>query len=762
MTYKVFGVVGLGALSAATCGVGLGHAQPNAINPPATPIPNSTPANANSPQPNAAKTAAAVDAQSGTVGEVVVTAQRRSESAQKVPIAIQTFSVSKLAQLGATSTADLPKITPGFQIVPSGAGQAFFLRGVGNNNTNPGFESEVSTYVDGVYMPFQNGNLQAFGNIASIEVDKGPQGTLFGRNATGGVIQISTRTPTSTPKFDATVGYANYNTVSGSFYGGSGVTNQVSSDFALYFDDQMNGWGKDINTGQDVFKFHDFGVRTKTVYTPTSNTTIILEGDYSSSGGSAGTDIKPVKGRSTLFNEVTGGTFTLNNFYDVDANFRPHYNVQEGGASAKIRSDLGWGSFQSISAWLVNTANENVDYDGTPVDFLDLAIRYKDEAESQELQLLSPSGSWLTWAAGFFFYNEEGQAAPFPFGGLAGNIVFGAPVGQAYNIVSTVYDHSYAVYGQATAPILDHTRLTLGVRYTIDDRAIHGKDLSGTALVPGTDGSQTKNFYKPTFRVSLDHDFTSTILGYASFNRGFHSGVFNIISTGGFNAAQDAPVRPEQLDAYEAGFKTQFLDRRLTFNLSGFYYNYTNLQQQEFQGAALVTLNAASAVIDGADIDISVHPIEHLTLSAGVEYLNAFFISYPGAPIYTLEPNGALAQAPGNAAGKQLPAAPPWSYTLNAAYTLPTEVGDFDTSVALAYNNGFFADPGNTYREPEYYILNFSEMWRSRDKRYDVTIYGKNLTQTHYDLGVTVLSPVGYDSLPGAPRTYGFRFGVHF
>ena len=185
--------------------------------------------------------AAANDGNSEGLTEIVVTAQRREESAQSVPISITQYSAGQLTALGIQSTADLPLAVPGFTVFPTGSGVGYYLRGVGTNQNFPTVENETATYVDGVYMPFSSGSLQQFNNIASIEIDKGPQGTLLGRNATGGAVQINTRDPSSKPAADVELGYGNYNTTLGSFYGTTGVVPNLATDLAVIFNHHPSG-----------------------------------------------------------------------------------------------------------------------------------------------------------------------------------------------------------------------------------------------------------------------------------------------------------------------------------------------------------------------------------------------------------------------------------------------------------------------------------------------------------------------------------------
>ena len=695
------------------------------------------------------------------LSEITVTAQRRAESSQQVPIAVTAINAEDLKAMQASSDEDLPMMVPGLTMQPTGSSRPIFLRGVGNNN-NSNVGSAVLVFIDGVYYPYQAGNLP-FNNAASVEIDKGPQGTLFGRNATGGVIQITTRDPRFEPTADAEIGYGNYQTTTGSLYATGPITKQLAADLAVSYDDQKEGWGHDLATGQDIFRSKNVALRSKWLYNVSDDTHVRAAVDYLTSEGSVGTNVSPPVDRDFLFNEITGQTFTIPGRYNVDANYVPSYDVRQMGANIRVDTTFGDLRGVSITSWRTQRTSLYIDYDGTPIPFINLYRYDNRDAETQEFQLLSADNATLKWVAGAYFFNDSGRLDPFQFGGIAGSAVFGAPPGDAFDIVDHDRVTSYAAFGQATAPIVtDDTHLTLGVRYTEDQRYINGFTLAGPSIVPGSEGAQSKSFKKPTYRIVLDHKFLPDVMGYASYNRGFNSGYFNQVSVGGFSAAADPPVNPEIIDAYEVGAKSEMLDHRLRVNASAFWYQYKNLQQQVYEGAALVTVNAAAARIRGVDLDIEARPLSALTLAIGAEFLDAKFISYPNAPIYTTGALGQLLSAPGDAAGEHIPYTPRFSYNARATYTIAAPFGDFDTSAALSYTGSWFADPGNNFEEPSHTLLNLSETWTSADGRNHVSVWGKNVTNKYYDVGINLLAPVGPAANYGEPRTYGITVGHHF
>ncbi len=461
-------------------------------------------------------------------------------------------------------------------------------------------------------------------------------------------------------------------------------------------------------------------------------------------------------------NEITGQVVTIpGRIYDFDENLPPLYKTDQYGVSLKVQSDFGWANGVSITSWRGVRSYFQVDGDGTPIDFLDVALWEPQTAETQEFQLLSADNSTLKWVAGVFFLNERGFNQPFALYGPLAQIAFGASPGGIFGIFAKQTTRSYAGYGQATFSILPNTNLTLGARYTVDPQTLSGYTEADTIVTPGSAGNQSAKYSKPTFRVSLDHNFTRALLGYVSFNRGFHSGTFNINNIGGLSAHDDPPVNPEVIDAYEVGVKSDWFDRRLRVNVAGFLYHYSNLQLQQYVDGAPVTTNAAAALIKGVDIDVSARPVASLMLGVNAEILDARFSNYPGAPFYSVGADGSQSRLPGNASGNRMPSAPPASLNAYATYDISTSVGMFSTTVSANYTDGWYADPGNDVRQPTYWLMNLNEKWTINPK-VDIRVWGKNLAGKQYFTDIGADPPVGYTTFPGAPRTYGVTFGVHF
>ena len=685
------------------------------------------------------------------IEEVVVTAQRRAESAQDVPIAVTAFSAEQLERVGLASTADLPSIVPGLTLNPSAGRSPLTLRGVGNNgySTSPA----VLLFIDGVYQPFDNSGTD-FSNIESIELAKGPQGTLFGRNATGGVLQVRTKNPFDWQGLDAQVGYGNYDTVSSKLYASTKFSEQVAADLAGFYENQGEGWGENIVTGRDHFKARRYGVRSKVVSELGDDFTATFTGDYSYRWGQVGHSIASPVGNGTLFNPLTMTSFTLPTPYDISSELSPFWRSREGGGAVTLEKGMGEITLLSISSYRRTDMLIAADFDGTEFDLARVSRHDRRNAITQELQARG-GGDSFNWVTGLYYFRLKNDNNGPRLSGL------GFPGGLA--ISSEDKAEAYAAYAQGTVEILPETRLTLGARYTLEDRDITGRTETAGAVNPGSAGKQDARYKEPNYRVALDHRFSPDVLAYASWNHGFNAGFFDQIAFGGFTDATNPEIKPEKIDAYEIGLKTDLLDRHLRVNVAGFWYDYDNLQQQVFGLGGIRTLNAASARIKGVDLDITARPMAALLLSFGATYLDTEYRSYPAAPNYDMLPNGAfLANGARDAKGNRIVNAPKMSLQVSATYTLNTTIGTVDLTANVNRQGDQWTDPQNEFAVEGRTLLGLTGQWRSRNENTSVTLWAKNLTDKEYDLSYNILEPTGRAANPGAPRTYGVTIGQKF
>jgi iron complex outermembrane recepter protein len=697
----------------------------------------------------AASIANAQSVGSDALEEVVVTAQRRAQNLQDVPIAVAAITGESLARTGVTDVLDLRIAIPALNLTNSNGNLSTSLRGVGSNSVNAGFENPVALYVDGVYYAAQVAAFPAFNDIEQVEVLKGPQGTLFGRNATAGLIQITTRTPTQDTDVEASVSYGNYQTVDGNLYVGGGIAENLAADIAIDAKTMGEGWGKDLTTGRDVYKIdHDIALRSKWLWQATPQTKLTLIVDYSDLESSMNL-LQRLPGTISGFPSVTG--VQPNQGYDVEANVQPLKYGWEDGVSLKWDQQIGALTFDSITAYRQSGYTLQFDYDASaqPLE----SIRYNEPnwQASQEFQLTGNTGGPLTWVTGAYLFDAQTGLDPITL-----NL---DDQGVHLNIDNTQKTRSAAAYGQGTYEIVKDTHLTLGVRYTYEEReAVEGSTTVfvvplAMTLPAQAAADQTASFDRVTYRASLDHRFSEQTLGYVSFNTGFKSGGFNTGSPG------TDPYLPETIKAYEVGLKNDLLDRRLRLNLAAYYYDYSNIQTQRLDEGVISIVNAGAARIYGLDADVTALVVSGLRLTGGLGLVDAKYTTYEDALLSN--PLGGTPSLVGSAAGKQLPLASKITANIGAEYNYPLPYGSLVLAANAYYNSGYYLEADNAIQQGDFTQLGANLKWSDPHDRYWVAFYGKNLSNRQVLTFESTNATNGtHLATYGEPRTYGITFGV--
>jgi iron complex outermembrane receptor protein len=696
----------------------------------------------------ASASASVTPAPGAEIQQIVVTAERREASLQSVPISVSVVTGETALKSGITTSEDLALAVPGLQMDLNGIGLGPFLRGVGSTFYSPGSESSVAIYVDGAYIPSSEGALFNLNNIDHVEVLKGPQGTLFGRNATGGVIQVITKEPSSDPSADLSVGYGNYNTSMLSFYGTTGLAPGLATDLALYADHNPDGWGHNLFNGDRDYKYENIDVRNTWLWQPREGTRIKLALDYEDTTNEAGLGFKPLPGTVSL-----AGT-TYQGFYNTNSNLQDRTVMHQGGGLVQVTQDLQFAIFKSISTYREVRPNFFFDQDASPLPIANLHIYGPDNSIAQELQLVSPEASKVQWIGGLFFFHDVAGLAPLNVGGLAA-----APF-NLVTIAARQHTDSYAGYTQTTFDVAPETHFTAGLRYTDDRRSIGGTTSAEGVGVLASE-TQSADFRKATWRLALDHQFTPDVLGYVSDNRGFKSGAFNT------SVYTQPAVKPEVLDAYEIGLKSEYFDHRFRANLAGYYYQYKDLQVTELVAGSDYVLNAAKAEIYGLDADFTVLPIRDLTLNASFALIHGRYTNFPSAPYFppviaaSCSPGiGAVGACTIDATGLDTVHTPSLSMNLSADYAKTTQIGTFDIAGIFYHNGGFYWDPANQLRQPTYSLYNASIGWMNLQGRFGVRLWGKNLGGAKY-YSYAITQTLGEDFSPAPPRTYGVTISAH-
>jgi len=759
------------------------------------------PATATAQTPPPATTAAAEASEDTGLGEIVVTAQRRSENQQSVPIAVTAVSGDDAVLLGVSNPQNLTQVVPGFQFQRNSSGAVPFLRGVGTSGSITGNEPSVAIFMDDVYIPSGKGAIFEFNNISSIEALKGPQGTLFGRNATGGVIHIHTKDPSLTePTIDLNVGYANYDTKSGQLYASVPISDTLAINISAFGTDQSNGWGHNVLTGADVFTDKAWGVRGKVLYKPTTDFSALLSYVHAYRKSDQGMALRVVPG-SYGYNNYSPEALGAG-FYDAAANFKSIYVNKFDQVSLKLERDFTNATLRSISAYGEIDTTLDVDNDASPTNQIFATVPNWGHTFTQEFQLMSPEHSKLSWIIGAFYMHDTSFYKGISIGTAVAqsSTVPGGNGPGYYNFVqSTQVTNSVSAYAQTTAEILPETNLTIGFRYTLDSRKEQNahSEIATAAGVPLVQNGvpsaspvfgSTTTFKDVTGRIALDHKFTPDLMAYIAYNRGFKSGVYNL---SGYSFSTIAPLpaaQPEKLDAFSVGFKSEWFGHRVRLNAEAFYYDYSNIQvggTAPPPNIGAILINGGKATIKGIDVDLTVAPTSNLELSASISVLDGKYDTFANGPTYfPLPPNAPIAIPAGCPAGTTYPAdsingaaqrlcnlagnktvfTPPFTSTVSAIYKVPTSFGGFDISANWQHGGNYFSDPDNLYlaKQPTYDLVNSSLRWTAPNGNYNIRVFVNNIFGEKYYSYLATATAAGVKYGPSAPRQYGISAGVHF
>ena len=729
-----------------------------------------------------APTAPAADTPESSLAEVVVTAERREERLQDVPVSVTALSTKELQSKGIQNTLDLAQVVPALTLTSDAGATQVRLRGVGTTNFGPGVENPVAMYIDGVYIASTSGAFFDLANIQRVEVLKGPQGTLFGRNATGGLIQVITPDPSNTFTGLVRAGYGNYQTATVDAYVSGPIANMLAADLTVHYAAEGQGWGRNLHTGDYVNRLNDdLIVRSKVKFEPSDDIKFILAGDFSSLLGSRPVTLQEVAGYRGDF-EAIYGPQPHGGFYDNNGAIDPRAKITADGVSLTASFQLGANELKSITAYRTTKFEDQFPLTRVPQDVLLFSGTPKWEQFSQELQFLGRVGK-LNYTTGIYFFSSADQYNPFhlDFGTAFAPIAFAAAgpgIVDAYETFNNKQStDSIAGYAQASYEVYSDTDLTLGVRYTDETKKVSGTQSlivnyvapignvpfvpPGTPyLAPGIDPKLTNG--NVSYRVALDHKFTPDVMGYVSFNTGFKSGGYNLTTPA------NPAFAPEKLNATEAGLKMEFLERRVRLNIDAYHYDYTNIQVNNFIQSSTYIVNGGKAKMDGFEIESEWRVTEGLNLNAGLAYVNDRFTDFPNAGYNYMVPGCVVTGNPDtpclhNAAGNRLPATPSLTGNVGFSYEKPIQTSLIGITGNVYHSSGWYGDFDNDPRayQKAYNLVNTSVYFESKSGGPRVTAWAKNLFNQEYVSNVYVSSQQPTFQA-GAPRTYGVTVEARF
>ena len=720
-------------------------------------------------------------AQDSGLDEIIVTAERRAESIQDVPIAISAQTAETLQQSGINSTQDLKFVTPGLTIGTQLASAVPFIRGVGSQTTAVGQDAVVSTYVDDVYYSSSLGSILTLANIDRVEVLKGPQGTLFGRNATGGLMHIVTKDPTQEFSGNLEVGYGNFNTIDGRAYLTGGLGENVAADLSVYFSEQGDGYGVNTVTGNDVNETDEFIIRSKVLINAGDSTEIKLSADYAKTDTSSGVSMRLAEGAlgidgAFVFGACLGGgipgvpadpaacapvaagaaTQFTGDYQDIQSSLDPFAEIEQWGVSAIINHSFGDVDLTSVTAFR-NTegtqaaAQAAINLPG----FLDFTLSQETDTFTQEFRLSSSAGN-LDWILGAFFLDETAGYMPPTLSGAAFSPLDGL------NDDNQQDTFSWALFGQGDYNIGENTTLTGGLRYTSDDRELTGTTTGtvGGVVAASLDYQDDEQWEELTWRLALSHQFSDDTMAYASYNRGFKSGVYNLNVLDPVNGPTD-PVEPELLDAYEIGLKTEFADNRVRLNAAAYLYDYQDLQFTISRAGATFIANAAEATLKGAEVELLAAVTDSLTINAGLAYLDTEFDSFPDGVDNQPTGFGGNVEVIRDLSGNENARSPEFTFSAGFAYEKDIGFGKVITSANYFYSDDFYWEPSNRQEQDSYSVVNAQMTWEHPNNGVYLRGFINNIADTEYS-NFSLTSALGDFETAAPPRTYGIKAGVNF
>ncbi len=692
---------------------------------------------------------------------IVVTAQRRPERPEDVPISLTALTGEQLERMQATDMAGLGKVVPSLNMMRTGAFTQPYLRGIGKRSTL-GVENGVATYVDGVYLASSISALLDLRGIDRIEVLNGPQGTLFGRNATGGVIHVVTRDPSPELSGEAYLHAGTYGYVRGDAYL-TGGNDRIAGNFALSLS-RNGGYGTNVYTGKkDQGEVdHSLVARSKWVWRPAESLKLTLAGDYQ--------DIDHDFSYRTVAGYPSIGQPRVQDFRDGDQDASNRYHFRYGGVSFQADADLGTVSFVSLTALRKLHTRFHVDSDRGPLPLLSASPIVEQQQLSQEFKLQSREPSRLNWVAGLYYIRIEEEYDPtnFIYGGTYSTRLGGR---LSQTLFSSGSATSYAAYAQGSLPIDQSTNLTLGLRYTIERRSILARGeqtydnppfvrpIPGLPLLTEEPLLDSKTFGELTWRASVDRQLSPAVMGYLSVSRGFQSGGWNL------QTPQIPAFAPEKLDAYEAGLKFVDRSRRLRADANIFFYDYADIQVSAITPIGAATANAASAESFGLELQLQAQPDRNTEVSLGLQALESRYKSFPNASCTNFASDAVNPLAPFvcDATGNRFPYAPKLKFNVGASHELSLgRAGFLLLGANLAYNSGYFAEPDNVVRQKAYATVDMSAEWRPRGAGPSIRFWVHNLTDADYYASLATMPTVGVFQSPAAPRRIGISIGHGF
>ncbi|URW75618.1 TonB-dependent receptor [Sphingomonas donggukensis] len=703
-------------------------------------------------------------AEAGDPNEIVVTARRREETLRDVPIAVTAFTGAQLATQGAIDITDIAATTPNVTLeVSRGTNSTLsaFIRGVGQQDPVGGFEAGVGLYLDDVYLNRPQAAVLDIYDVERVEVLRGPQGTLYGRNTIGGAIKYVTRRLGNEPTVTARASYGSYNQIDGVISGSVPLGDSGFKIGGAVAKLTRDGFGKNLTTGEENYDKDVFGARATLQYEPSTTAFFRLSGDYT-------LDKSAPRGGHRLIPGIASGAPVLADVYDSQGGLvTPKQRVEAyGGSLFAELQPTNWLTFRSITGYRKDDTATPIDFDALPAVQVDVPSFYNNEQFSQEAQLLVNTGGF-SGLLGIYYLDAKART------------VFDVrlPGGVTATTFGDVFTDTVAIFGDATYDFSPQLSVSVGGRYTWDNRQAQvlrqtylngGSPFfggTGTLFATTSDFRGDASFTKFTPRASISFKPTPDHNLYASYSKGFKGGGFD---PRGQSTACRTPAGatcnrqevydflsfdPENVDTYEVGYKASLFDRRLNFALAGFRSDYTDVQvpgsigttingQQTFIG---VTTNAGRARINGFEAEATAvllkglaSETDRVTLSGTAGHLDAKYTRFIDAR--GLDVSGR----------RRFQNTPDWTASGTLAYAGEVGGGTLNVSGTVSYRSDSqqFELRTPMLDQPAYTLLDANITYDINDN-ISIGVHGRNLTDKRYIVA-------GYNFLAQNPDTGEF------
>lgn len=673
------------------------------------------------------------------IEEIVVTATRRSENLQRVPVAVTALTSRTLDTASVGTVTKLSQVTPGLVINRNTVLINPVLRGVGTSSGGPGNESSVAVYIDGIYQPDLTGSQLDLLKVERVEVLRGPQGTLFGRNATGGLINIITPTPSFEPTLDAMFRYGRFNERTARVYAATGLSDTVAIDVSgLYTAD--DGYVRDIIRGGKTGNRRVYAGRAKLLFKPSDTFEMTLAASAFDSKDLGQAVAQPLNGNTSGRLPPNTDIILPQKPREFAGDVAQAYGRGHDVALA-FKKSLGTVRIEGNASYLYHLSHLTRDSDASPGPGFAATTHQHTWAYQEELRLLSDNDSPFQWIVGAYGFQSKGDITPLA---AAATLIL-EPV---------LHTKSVAGFIDGTYKITDRLTIGGGLRYTWEKRDIR-QNLNGAFAY-----ANKKTFDNWSPRVLVQYFIDPKVNVYASYSQAFKSGVFNGQST------QTTAVNPEINKAIEIGFKGD-LTQWLRLNLAAYHYRYTDLQvaTRPAGSPATVLQNAGEARMKGIEAEITAAPVAGLQLRAAAAWQRARYKNLQNVLVQV--PNIVDGVPSGNnavlfnASGTSILRAPDFTLSLGADWSHETSIGTFGISSNFYHSSTVHHTYDSRINQPSYETLAGEIFFELPSKHVRFSIWADNLTNTTIlDSVVTVVQGdiVQYNR----PRRIGVGANVKF